>query len=77
MEKKKRVRIPDGCLLIQAGIQLQYLTGGKCLAGFHEVVYTPEVKAQIEQIKKDNEKIKNPEDRKNSLENFFDNVRSD
>ena len=36
--KKLSVAIPDGCLLIQAGKQLEYLTGGHVLAGFHEVV---------------------------------------
>lgn len=56
--QKKKVRIPDGCLLIQAGIQLEYLTGGKCLAGFHEVVYTQEVRDKIKKIIKDNESKK-------------------
>ena len=32
------VKIPPGCLLLQGGAQFQYLTGGHCLAGFHEVV---------------------------------------
>ena len=31
------VRIPDGCLLIQAGKQMEWLTGGHIRAGFHEV----------------------------------------
>ena len=31
------VLIPDGCLLIQAGKQMEYLTGGAVPAGFHEV----------------------------------------
>lgn len=31
------VRIPKGCLLLQAGAQLQYLTGGFIQAGYHEV----------------------------------------
>ena len=30
--------IPNGCLLVQAGKQIEYLTGGHVLAGFHEVV---------------------------------------
>lgn len=34
------VRIPDGCLLIQAGKQLEWLTGGAVQAGMHEVVVT-------------------------------------
>ncbi|POM73186.1 Hypothetical protein PHPALM_9989 [Phytophthora palmivora] len=32
------VKIPDGCLLVQAGKQMEYLTGGYVQAGFHEVV---------------------------------------
>jgi len=32
------VKVPDGCLLLQAGKQFEWLTGGKVLAGFHEVV---------------------------------------
>lgn len=36
--KKLSVKIPDGCLLIQAGNQLEYLTGGHVMAGYHEVV---------------------------------------
>lgn len=31
------VRVPEGCLLVQAGKQMEYLTGGHVLAGFHEV----------------------------------------
>lgn len=31
------VSVPDGCLLVQAGKQLERLTGGHVLAGFHEV----------------------------------------
>jgi isopenicillin N synthase-like dioxygenase len=34
---KVLVRVPDGCLLLQAGKQMEYLTGGHVLAGFHEV----------------------------------------
>lgn len=36
--KKMGVAVPDGCLLVQAGKQIEYLTGGHVLAGFHEVV---------------------------------------
>jgi hypothetical protein len=61
--QKKRVRIPDGCLLIQAGAQLEYLTGGECLAGYHEVIYTKDVRDHVEKIKKDNE-TKTPEEQK-------------
>lgn len=61
--QKKKVSIPDGCLLLQAGMQLEYLTGGECMAGFHEVVYTKEVHEQIQKIKKENEG-KKEEDKK-------------
>jgi len=39
---KVPVRVPDGCLLIQAGKQIEWLTGGEITAGFHEVVVAPE-----------------------------------
>lgn len=35
---KMPVKMPEGCLLIQAGKQFEWLTGGHVLAGFHEVV---------------------------------------
>lgn len=31
------VRIPEGCLLIQAGKELEWLTAGTITAGMHEV----------------------------------------
>lgn len=36
--EKKTVKIPDGCLLIQVGKQLEWLTGGYFMAGYHEVI---------------------------------------
>jgi isopenicillin N synthase-like dioxygenase len=36
--KKLGVAIPDGCLLVQAGKQIEWLTGGHVEAGFHEVL---------------------------------------
>jgi isopenicillin N synthase-like dioxygenase len=36
--KKLSVAVPDGCLIVQAGKQIEYVTGGHVLAGFHEVV---------------------------------------
>lgn len=33
------VSVPNGCLLVQAGKQLERLTGGHVLAGFHEVLH--------------------------------------
>jgi isopenicillin N synthase-like dioxygenase len=35
---KVPAKIPDGCLLVQSGRQLEYLTGGFIQAGYHEVV---------------------------------------
>ena len=37
--EKMRVVVPNGCFLLQAGRELEYLTGGYIKAGFHEVVY--------------------------------------
>jgi len=44
-DKKLLVRIRDGCLLVQAGKQFEWLTGGAVKAGFHEVVVTDETVA--------------------------------
>jgi isopenicillin N synthase-like dioxygenase len=38
--RRLAVKVPKGALLVQAGAQFQYLTGGHVLAGFHEVVVT-------------------------------------
>jgi len=38
--KRIAVKMPPGHLLVQAGKQLEHLTGGLILAGFHEVVCT-------------------------------------
>ena len=42
---KIQAKVPEGCLLLQAGIMFEWLTGGYVLAGFHEVVYTDQTKA--------------------------------
>jgi isopenicillin N synthase-like dioxygenase len=39
--KKLLVKIPDGCLLVQAGKQMEWLTAGAVKAGFHEVLIVP------------------------------------
>lgn len=36
--QRKPVKIPDGCLFLQAGKMLEHLTGGYIMAGFHEVI---------------------------------------
>lgn len=38
--QRVQVKVPDGCLLIQAGKTFEHVTGGYVLAGLHEVVYT-------------------------------------
>jgi isopenicillin N synthase-like dioxygenase len=35
---KKEVKVPDGCLILQVGKQLEWVTGGYFKAGFHEVI---------------------------------------
>ncbi len=45
--EKVDVNIPDGHLLIQSGKQLEWLTGGYLKAGFHEVIHTSAVEAQV------------------------------
>lgn len=42
------MKIPDECLLVQAGKQLEYMTGGVIVAGFHEVVVIEETLRAIE-----------------------------
>ncbi|KAJ4850624.1 hypothetical protein Tsubulata_022194 [Turnera subulata] len=38
--QKVEVKVPLGCLLIQTGKQIEWLTAGGCIAGMHEVVVT-------------------------------------
>jgi len=45
------VKVPDGCLLLQAGKQLEWVTGGTITAGFHEVIISQETKEAIERAK--------------------------
>ncbi|OMO69809.1 hypothetical protein CCACVL1_19256 [Corchorus capsularis] len=46
--QKVEVKVPMGCLLIQTGKQIEWLTAGECTAGMHEVVVT---KRTIDAIK--------------------------
>ena len=52
--KKSAVKIPQGCLLMQAGVMFEWITGGYVLAGFHEVVYTEDTKRVRDQNLQDN-----------------------
>lgn len=45
--------MPPGHLLVQAGKQLEHLTGGLILAGFHEVVVTDATLAAMERARKE------------------------
>ncbi|WVR07890.1 hypothetical protein IAU60_004933 [Kwoniella sp. DSM 27419] len=49
--KKIQVKIPPGCLLVQAGKQIEWLTGGLIKAGYHEVVCTQRTIETIERRK--------------------------
>jgi isopenicillin N synthase-like dioxygenase len=42
--KKQPVKVPQGCLLLQAGIMFEQITGGYVHAGYHEVMYTEATK---------------------------------
>jgi len=50
--RKMLVKVPDGCLLLQAGKQFEWLTGGYVLAGFHEVVVNEQAIAAKEAAEK-------------------------
>eukprot|EP01080_Neovahlkampfia_damariscottae_P010377 gene10377-2906_t len=45
------VKVPTGHLLLQAGKQFEYLTGGEILAGYHEVVVVKETLEKIQKVK--------------------------
>jgi len=42
------VSVPDGCLLVQAGKQLEWATAGHVRAGYHEVVVTDKAAGLVE-----------------------------
>jgi len=49
--KKFHVSVAEGCLLLQAGKQLEWLTGGAVFAGYHEVAVTQSAKERAAQFK--------------------------
>ena len=53
--EKQPVKIPEGCLLMQAGIMFEQLTGGYVMAGYHEVVYTDGTKDVVNKKLQENE----------------------
>ena len=52
---KMACKIPDGCLIMQAGIMFEWITGGYVLAGFHEVMYTQGTKDACVRLTKESE----------------------
>jgi hypothetical protein len=53
--KKMPVSMPEGCLLLQCGIMLEQLTGGYCMAGYHEVVYNERTEQVVQKKLAENE----------------------
>ena len=51
---KLRVSVPRGCLLVQAGQQLEHLTAGAVQAGMHEVVVTQAALARAQDARNAN-----------------------
>jgi isopenicillin N synthase-like dioxygenase len=51
--ERKAVKIPTGCLLVQAGKQLEHITAGVIVAGFHEVVVTEQTLNAISEAKRE------------------------
>jgi len=51
------VKVPDGCLLLQAGKQLEWCTGGEITAGFHEVVVSKETIATFERAQAEKKSV--------------------
>ncbi|KAL7746718.1 hypothetical protein RI367_007880 [Sorochytrium milnesiophthora] len=48
---KMAVSVPDNCLIVQAGRELEVATGGAILAGYHEVIVSPATVAAYERAK--------------------------
>lgn len=55
--KKVEVKVPVGCLLIQTGKQIEWLTAGDCLAGMHEVIVTSRTIDAIKQASEKNHSL--------------------
>ncbi|XP_024983893.1 uncharacterized protein LOC112519829 [Cynara cardunculus var. scolymus] len=55
--EKVEVKVPDGCLLIQAGKQLEWMTAGDCKAGMHEVVVTSSTLEAIKAAQEENRSL--------------------
>lgn len=51
--EKVPVKVPQGCFLLQAAMQLEIMTAGHIFAGFHEVIVTEETQAAVAKAKKE------------------------
>jgi len=54
---RSAVKVPDGCLLIQAGKQMEWITGGEIQAGFHEVIVSEQTIAAVEKCKEEGKSL--------------------
>ena len=50
---KLQVKIPKGCLLLQAGSTFEHITGGYILGGYHEVIYTEATKETVVKVQEE------------------------
>lgn len=73
--KRIEVKLPPGCLLVQAGKQLEHLTGGLILAGYHEVICSSATVAALERRRSDPSTASRPEIRISST--FFYHLSND
>ncbi|KAF5738365.1 hypothetical protein HS088_TW13G01263 [Tripterygium wilfordii] len=55
--EKVGVKVPVGCLLIQTGKQIEWLTSGDCMAGMHEVVVTSKTTEAIKLASEQNRSL--------------------
>jgi hypothetical protein len=55
--EKVEVKVPEGCLLLQVGKQMEWLTGGHFYAGFHEVTVTDATLEAIARAQKENRSL--------------------
>jgi len=51
--KRYPVKVPQGCLLVQAGKQFEWLTGGFVLAGFHEVIVSNDTLSAVQKARQE------------------------
>ncbi len=49
--RRMPVKIPDGCLLLQAGLEFEHMTAGYIMAGMHEVIFSEATSAALEKAK--------------------------